>query len=226
MKNSNFMGKLVLLFYLLIIFSPVIALLYEEFGEGLVSFVINDYARITDVEYEAVVIDDEKYGGGKILVTERLTYDIHAASKNNLFWELWRDLPEDTVDGLHVDYDVLSVKQIMDDGSEKIYDKSNKLYWDDEDYISESYGPGKWFHSEGPYDDYYNFECVLFYVDGLYREEVTFEIQYIMNNASFRYLDVSQLYLNLFSDDDVKHLNSYKGQILYLIKICLLKEII
>lgn len=49
-----------------------------------------DYARITDVDYKAVVVDNEPGDNGKIIVTERLTYKIHAASKNNLFWELWR----------------------------------------------------------------------------------------------------------------------------------------
>ena len=48
----------------------------------------------------------------KVLITEKLTFDIHAASRSNLFWELWRDLPEDEVDGLKVDYDVNYVKEI------------------------------------------------------------------------------------------------------------------
>ena len=49
------------------------------------NFSSNDYARITDVSYKAVVMD-EKNNGGKMLITERLTFDIHAASKDNLFW--------------------------------------------------------------------------------------------------------------------------------------------
>ena len=58
-----------------------------------------DYAKITDVEYRAEVVD--KPGGhGKIIITERLTFDIHAAFKSNLFWELWRDLCEDQYDGI------------------------------------------------------------------------------------------------------------------------------
>ena len=94
-----------------------------------------DYARITEVDYKAVLVD-EPYSNGKVVVTERLTFDIHAASKNNLFWELWRDLPESYIDGVKVDYQVNSVKQILDDGSEIIYDESPKLYWDDSDYTS------------------------------------------------------------------------------------------
>ena len=74
----------------------------------------DDYARITDVEYKAVVMD-EPDNNGKILITERLTYDIHADSEYNLFWELWRDLPENYIDGLKVDYKVNSVKQIYPD---------------------------------------------------------------------------------------------------------------
>lgn len=80
-----------------------------------------DYSRITDVEYKAVVVD-EPDSEGKVMITERLTFDIHAASKNNLFWELWRDLPEDYIDGVKVDYKVHSVKQILEDGTEIVYE--------------------------------------------------------------------------------------------------------
>lgn len=177
----------------------------------------NDYARITDVEYKAVVVD-EPDSEGKVIITERLTFDIHAASKNNLFWELWRDLPEDTIDGVKVYYKVNSVKQILEDGTELIYDESPKLYWDDYDYVSTNttYGPGKWYHSEGPYNENIrNYECVFFYVDGLYREKVVFEIEYEMYNAALKYNDCSDLYLALYSGSTIKYLNSYKAQILF-----------
>ena len=96
-----------------------------------------DYARITDVDYKAILVD-EPGSNGKIVVTEKLTFDIHAASKNNLFWELWRDLPESYIDGVKVDYKVNSVKQILDDGSEVVYEESPKLYWNDSDYTNTS----------------------------------------------------------------------------------------
>jgi len=174
-----------------------------------------DYARITDVDYKAVVVD-EPDSRGKVVITERLTFDIHAASSNNLFWELWRDLPEDYVDGVKVEYKVNSVKQIYPDGTEVIYEESPKLYWDDYDYISPTYGPGKWYHSEGPYnEDAARYECVFFYVDGLYREEVVFEVEYEMYNAALRYNDCSDLYLALYSETTINHLESYKAQILF-----------
>lgn len=116
--------------------SPI---LFEVLGEISNPF---DYARITDIEYTAVLVD-EPDSNGKVIITEKLTYDIHAASEDNLFWELWRELPEDTIDGLKVDYTVNSVKQILDDGTEIIYDESSKLYWYDSDYISSVYGPRK-----------------------------------------------------------------------------------
>lgn len=94
-----------------------------------------DYARITDVDYKAVVVD-EPDSEGKIIVTERLTFDIHAASKNNLFWELWRDLPEEYIDGVKVEYKVNSVKQILDNGTEIVYQESPELYWNDYDYVN------------------------------------------------------------------------------------------
>ena len=181
----------------------------SEFSTGF-----NDYARITDVLYKAEILD-EVNNGGNVLITERLTFDVHAASEDNLYWELWRELPESYIDGLHVYYKVNSVKQILDDGTEIIYEESPKLYWYDEDYVSSIYGPNKWYHSEGPYDEYLGqYECLLFYVDGLYREEVTFEIEYIMYNATFKYSDVSELYLSMYSGDTIKHLNSFKGEIL------------
>jgi len=175
-----------------------------------------DYARITALEYTAVVVD-EPDSNGKVIITERITFEIHAASKANLFWELWRDLPEEYVDGVKVDYNVLYVKQVFEDKPDVEYTESHRLYWDDNDFINTAggYGPGKWYHSKGPYNEALRrYECVLFYVDGLYRETVVFEIQYEMYNASLRYNDVSELYLSLYYGDSILSLKSVKGQIL------------
>ena len=174
----------------------------------------NDYVRITDVDYKATLID-EPDEGSKLLVTERLTFDVHASSRSNLFYELWRDLPEDNSEGVPVKYNVLSVKQILDDGTEKVYAESPQLYWDDWDYTSYTLGPGKWYHSPGPYSEYYRqYECVLFYIDGVYREEMVFELTYEMTNPAFRYYDCSELYLTLFSEEAVNHLKSFNAEIL------------
>ena len=174
----------------------------------------NDYARITDVDYKAVLVDNATEGN-KMVITEKLTFDIHAANKNNLYWELWRDLPEDYVDGLNVHYKVNYVKQLNDNGTEKIYQESPKLYWDDIDYTGKTYGPGKWYHSKGPYnEDQARYECVFFYVNGLYREQVTFEVQYELYNAALKYNDVSELYLTMYSEETIKHLKSFEGEIL------------
>ena len=185
------------------------------FGTLTTVYAEDDYARITELDYKAVVVDEEN-SHGKVVITERLTFDIHAASSYNLFWELWRVLPEEYVDGVKVDYKVNYVKEIKADGTEVTYAESPQLYWFDSDYIDVDggLGPEKWFHSPGPYDDYYYFESLLFYVDGLYRETVVFEIQYEMNNASLRYNDASELYLALFSGEDTQHLKSLKAQIL------------
>lgn len=175
-----------------------------------------DYARITEVEYTAEIVD-EPGGDGKIVVTERLTFDIHAASRDNLFWELWRDLPEAYIDGVKVGYQVNSVRQVFEDGSDLVYEESPKLYWYDSDYVNTSmdYGPGKWYHSEGPYnEDLRQYECVLFYVDGLYRETAVFEIEYEMSNAALRYNDCSELYITPYSESSITDLTSLKGQIL------------
>lgn len=211
------MNNVVKTFIVTMFISFVILPFIMEFGfyDSEESTGYNDYARITEVDYKAEVVD-EPGQGGKVIITEVLTYDIHAASSENLFWELWRDLPEDTVDGLKVDYKVNYVKQLNKDGSFTEYTQSDKLYWDDNDYIYEPYGPGKWYHSKGPYNEYARlYECVFFYVDGLYREKVTFEIQYEMRNASLRYSDVSELYLSMYSEETIEHLESFEGQVLF-----------
>ena len=144
------------IFYIIFFIMIMISVIYET---GLTDVLAEmnwnpfDYARITDVDYKAVLVDEPE-SQGKVVITERLTFDIHAASKNNLFWELWRDLPENYIDGVKVDYKVNSVKQILDDGSEIIYQESPRLYWEDEDYTDtyRGYGPGKWYHSKGPYN--------------------------------------------------------------------------
>ena len=176
-----------------------------------------DYARITEVDYKAVVVDEEG-SRGKVIITERLTFDIRVSSYYDAIWELWRDLPEEYVDGVKVEYKVNYVKQILADGSEVIYGESPKLYWYDSDYTgyyNSDYGPGKWYHSKGPYDGEYYFECVLFYVNGLTEGTVVFEVQYEMYNASLRYNDSSELYVSLYYGDSIKHLKSLKGQILF-----------
>ena len=207
MKTGKVVSIIFVLTFVLIFAIPII---------GAIATNANDYARITDVEYKAVVVD-EPGSEGKVVITERLTFDIHAASRSNLFWELWRDLCEDYVDGVKVHYKVNSVKQIMDDGTEIIYEESPKLYWDDYDYVSYNpyYGPGKWYHSEGPYDEENEqYECVFFYVDGLYREEVVFEIEYEMYNAALKYNDCSDLYLAMYSEETINYLDSFSAEIL------------
>lgn len=199
----------------IIVIIALILLNIESFEEQMTEINPNDYARITDVDYTAVVVD-EPDSEGKVVITERLTFDVHAASSANTFWELWRDLCEDYIDGLKVYYQVNSVKQILSDGTELIYEESPKLYWDDYDYIDPTYGPGKWYHSEGPYNESSRrYECVFFYIDDVYREEMVFEIEYEMHNAALRYNDCSDLYLALYSGNTCKYLESFKGQILF-----------
>lgn len=211
MKKSTIF---VILFYLFVIFSPSIVE-YLFYLKDNVSFNPNDYARITDVDYTAVVDDSSPLSRGKVQVTELLTFDVHAASTNNKFWELWRDLVESEVDGIKVSYNVNYVNQVLPDGKKVPFKESPKLYWNDYDYISPSLGPEKWYHSKGPYNpDLRRYECVLFYVNGLYREKPVFEVNYDMYNAVLKYNDCSELYLSLYSEDTIKYLKSFKGQIL------------
>lgn len=203
--------------YIIAFYVFIIIMAFWEGASEDISLNPNDYARITDVDYKAVVVD-EPDSQGKVLITERVTFDVHAASTSNPFWELWRDLPEDYVDGVKVDYEVLSVNQILDDGTVIPWAESPQLYWEDSDYVNTRWGlgPGKWYHSKGPYDeDRRRYECVFFYIDGVYREEMTFEIVYEMHNAALRYNDCSDLYLALYSGNTCKYLESFRAQILF-----------
>ena len=210
MKKSS---KIVWITLIILIFGVLITCVPDEDGEYFWNPF--DYARITELDYKAVLVDEPE-SNGKVVVTERLTFDVHAAFEHNLFWELWRDLPERYIDGVRVTYKVNSVKQIFKDRPDVIYTESPKLYWDDSDYTStfRGYGPDKWFHSKGPFNGYTNFECLLFYVNGLYRDTVVFEIEYEMYNAALRYADSSELYLPFYDASSAKYLKSVKGEIL------------
>ncbi|NLC97340.1 MAG: DUF2207 domain-containing protein [Erysipelotrichaceae bacterium] len=199
-------------FFLISVISIIVLLLILFLNSNKFS---NDYVHITDVNYQAKVIDEE-FSNGKVIIKEQLTFDIHAASKDNLFWELWRELPEAYYDGVLVDYNVLSVKQILDDGIIIEMPESPQLYWYDEDFTDTSgeLGPGKWYHSKGPYDNYYNYESLIFYVDGIYRDTIVYEIEYEMYNAALRYNDVSELYLAMYSGETIEHLKHFSGEIL------------
>lgn len=212
--KRNTIVKIIILIYFLPFILPFFSIFFG-YGEDSPNNSF-DYARITDVDYKAELVD-EPGSNGKVIITEKLTFDIHAASRDNPFWELWRDLPEDYIDGVKVDYQVNSVKQILNNGEEIIYDESSKLYWDDDDYTNTrlGYGPGKWYHSEGPYnEDSRDYECLMLYIDGVYRDEMVFEIEYEMNNAALRYNDCSELYISMYSEETIKYLESFKAEIL------------
>ena len=188
----------------------------EDFGIEGFSLNPNDYCHLTDVDYTAVLHDDPN-GKANVEITEYITFDVHAASKSNTFKELWRELPEDYVDGLRVTYDVKSVTQILDDGTEVAYKETPKMYWEDEDYTRSS--TMRWHHSKGTgrYPD--NDESLLIYIPWTYREKMTFKIVYSLNNAALKYNDCSELYLSMYSGNSIKHLKSYKAQILIPNKI-------
>lgn len=240
--NNNKIPKIIAIIIVsVIILSSFISEMPDEFKQYIGQITSTDYARITDVEYKAVLIDEKdetlstnknNYYGydyydnyynnneksqSKVVVTEKITFDVRAASKNNLFWELWLGLGEEEIDGIRRTYKVNSVKEILPDGTKVEWKESPQLYWDDDDYV-DSYrglGPNKWYHSEGPYNEYQRqYECLMFYVDGIYREKITFEIEYEIYNAVLKYEDCSELYIPMYSGDTVKYLNSFKGEIL------------
>ena len=184
---------------------------FEDFGLDGFTLNPNDYCNLTDVNYTAILYDDYN-GKANVEITEYLTFDVHAGSKSNLYKELWRELPEEYVDGLRVNYDVKSVSQILENGEEIPYTETSKMYWEDEDYTKSS--TMYWHHSDGTgtYPD--NDESLLIYIPWTYREKMTFKIVYSMNNAALKYKDCSELYLSMYSGDTITKLNSYKAQIL------------
>ncbi len=184
---------------------------FEDFGFDGFSLNPNDYCNLTDVDYTAVLHDDLT-GKAYVEITEYLTFDVHASSRSNPYKELWRELPEDYVDGLKVNYNVKSVSQILSDGTEIPYSNAYKMYWEDEDYTEAS--TMRWHHSKGSgrYPD--NDESLLIYIPWTYREKMTFKIVYTMNNAALKYNDCSELYLSMYSGNSITKLNSYKAQIL------------
>jgi len=200
---------LFLLIIMLAIFSE--GYTWEDFGLDGFSLNPNDYCNITDVNYTAVLHDDPNRKAN-VEITEYLTFDVHAGSKSNTYKELWRELPEDYVDGVRVTYDVKSVTQILDDGTEIPYLETSKMYWEDEDFTQSA--TKRWHHSKGSgvYPD--NDESVLIYIPWTYREKMTFKIEYSMNNAALKYNDCSELYLSMYSGNTITKLNSYKAQIL------------
>ena len=184
---------------------------WEDFGLDGFSLNPNDYCHLTDVDYTAVLHDDPN-GKANVEITEYLTFDVHASSKYNTYKELWRELPEDYVDGVRVTYDVKSVTQILPNGKEVPYLETPKMYWEDYDYTQSS--TYRWHHSKGSgrYPD--NDESLLIYIPWTYREKMTFKIVYSMNNAALKYKDCSELYLSMYSGNTITKLNSYKAQIL------------
>ncbi|MBE5953079.1 MAG: DUF2207 domain-containing protein [Lachnospiraceae bacterium] len=170
-----------------------------------------DYQKLTDVEAQ-IIYNDESAHGTKAIVTERVTFDVHQSSKSDLCYELWRDLIEQEVDGLRLDYNVLSVHQVMDDGSLVELEKCSKLKWDN---LEVDELAGTWYHSPGPYSKANDrYEALFFYVDGIYRDEVTFEICYEINHVGLKYKDCSDLYLLLYGEMPVTDLESYKAEII------------
>ncbi len=197
------------LFMLFIIISD--GYTWEDFGLDGFSLNPTDYCNLTDIEYTSVLHDDPD-GSASVEITEYLTFDVHAGSMSNTYKELWRELPEEYVDGLKVTYDVKSVTQILDNGQEIPYLETSKMYWEDYDYTENS--TMRWHHSDGSetYPD--NDESLLIYIPWTYREKLTFKIVYTMNNAALKYNDCSELYLSMYSGDTITKLNSYKAQIL------------
>ena len=215
-KLKNFLLNLLLLF---LFFSPFVvffsfmlmAIVSEAIDNGDLNLNPNDYCNLTDVNYTAVLYDDPD-GSASVEITEYLTFDVHADSPSNTYKELWRELPEDYVDGLRITYDVESVSQILDNGQEIPYTETDEMYWEDYDYTESS--TMYWHHSDGSgtYPD--NDESLLIYIPWTYRDKLTFKIVYSMNNAALRYKDCSELYLSMYSGNTITKLNSYKAQIL------------
>lgn len=218
MSERRFLNIVYTIFYILIFGVPILFILIAALQPTLEDMQLNpfDHARITDMEYRAV-LEDPLFDETVLHVTEKMTFDVRAASRDNLYWELWRDLSEEETDGLTARYEVKSVTEILPDGTRIPYPESDELYWEDWDYTTDAYGkgPGKWYHSPGPYNESRRrYEAVFFYVDGLFREKVTFEIEYDLYNVVLKYADCCDLYLIPYYGHTITYLDSFYGEIL------------
>ena len=74
MKSNKIISTIIIICFVLPFALPILIMILSGIISGELS--ANDYARITDVDYTAVVVD-EPGSEGKVVVTERLTYDIH-----------------------------------------------------------------------------------------------------------------------------------------------------
>jgi len=175
---------------------------------GIFIYKANDYVRLTDINYSAVVNSD-----GSVSVTEKVTYDVHAARKNNAMWELWVGLPE-LYDEYKFTYEIESVTRLTVNGQSDylVFGEAAMLYWDDIDFAT---GYNKWFYSKGTLNkSVRQYECLLIYVNGLYREKTEFEIKYkVKGDAVVKYADCTELYLNIFEGKNCKYLRSVKADI-------------
>ncbi len=200
-----FLAIAVVLFVSLCVFASYC----EEMGESI--FFVFDCCNLTDVEYTAV-LQDKPGGNAKVDIVEYLTFDIHTISKDYPIKELWRELPEDTVDGLRTSYNVKSVTQILDDGTQVPYSQASHMYWEDYDYNYTS--TRYWYHSKGTgrYPD--NDESLLIYIPWTHKGKLKFKIEYSMNYAALKYNDCSELYLSMYSGPTIRKLKSYRADIL------------
>ncbi len=220
MNIDNPAKRFMIVIFVLILLIPFLS--QYAYALEYVDFTPQDYQKLTNIEATLVLQDEEPDINSffigyteeetHVLVTELVTFEVHQSSRDDLCYELWRDLPEQEVDGLTLDYTVLSVKEVLDDGTKVEYNHSYQL---SENSYDSPHHANTWHHSKGPYyrqkDQY---ECLFIYVDGIYRDTVTFEITYKMNNVALLYRDCSDLYLSLYSESPIKDLKSYKADIL------------
>ena len=75
---------LYLLFFGFFFFAAIGASLFDSLTEAGLNPI--DYARITDVDYKATLVD-EPGNGGKVVVTENLTFDIHKYKHRKSIWK-------------------------------------------------------------------------------------------------------------------------------------------
>lgn len=208
--------KKFLLTLVLVLFAAAVvaALMFIPRENGRYTWNPLDYANITKLDYKAEFLEFPG-GRGNVIVTERLTFDVNAFSENNPYWELHRPLPEKYDEGLLIRYKVNSVKQVLDNGSMLVYDESPRKYEFEYDYtggvFSSTLGPGKWYHDREARS---SARVLYFYVDGLYREKITFEIEYEIYNIGLPYKDSSIMTLSIYDDSSIVNIQSLNGQVL------------
>ena len=173
-----------------------------------------EYAHITELDFKAT-LHDSASEGNYLEVKEIVNFDVHSFNKDNLCVELWRGMDEYKADGMTTTYEIKSVKQILPNGERINYSESPQIYKKDSDYTDSNLGPYKWYHLEGRYNSYNGmYQLLMMYPEPTYRDNLKYEIEYEVRGCTYKYVDCSEIYFQVFNTDATKYIKKFDFEFL------------